>query len=235
MLSIIIPTLNEEKYLPRLLENIKRQDYKDYEIIVCDGYSYDQTAKIAQENNCTLILEKKLGPAHQRNVGARQAKGDLLLFLDADSAFSPHFISRAIKKFEARKLDGASFFINIVGKKNKPLYHLYAGVYNLFVYLCQRFKAISVGAALISTKKMFDSLNGFDETVYVGEDLEYTERIRKKGKYRVLPLRFVFSARRFEEEGDLVFIIKLLRVAAYSIFRGPLKKKIVAWDFGKHK
>ena len=66
MLSIIIPTLNEEKYLPRLLESIKNQNFSDYEIIVSDGGSSDSTKQIALDNNClfTVDIEHHLSLIH---------------------------------------------------------------------------------------------------------------------------------------------------------------------------
>jgi glycosyltransferase involved in cell wall biosynthesis len=79
MLSIIIITKNEEKYLPKLLNSIKKQNYKNYEIIVSDAKSIDSTRKIAKKCNCKIINEGL--PSIGRNNGAKYTKGDLLLFL----------------------------------------------------------------------------------------------------------------------------------------------------------
>ena len=89
MLSIIIPTLNEEKYLPPLLDSIKKQDYKDYEVIVADAGSKDKTVEIAKKYGCKVVKGGLL-PAG-RNRGAEASKGDLLLFLDSDIILPPHF------------------------------------------------------------------------------------------------------------------------------------------------
>jgi len=83
MLSIIIPTLNEEKYLPFLLSSIKEQNFKDYEIILSDAGSEDRTIEIAKSYGCRVV--KGGLPAKGRNQGARAAAGDLLLFLDSDT------------------------------------------------------------------------------------------------------------------------------------------------------
>ena len=90
MLSIIIPTLNEEKYLPLLLKSIKEQNVKDYEIIISDAQSTDKTLDIAKKNNCKIVLGGLPGKA--RNEGAKVAKGNLLLFLDADVLLGPNFL-----------------------------------------------------------------------------------------------------------------------------------------------
>ncbi|OYT33718.1 MAG: glycosyl transferase family 2, partial [Candidatus Aenigmarchaeota archaeon ex4484_52] len=80
LLSIIIPTLNEEKYIPLLLNSIKKQTYKNYEIIVCDSHSKDK---------CYSIDKK--GPGHGRNIGAKYAKGRYLLFFDSDTIIPDKF------------------------------------------------------------------------------------------------------------------------------------------------
>ncbi len=81
-LSIIIPTFNEESYLPHLLESIKRQDFSDYEVIVADAGSKDSTRDIAQEWGCKVV-EGGL-PSVGRNRGTEAASGEYLLFFDSD-------------------------------------------------------------------------------------------------------------------------------------------------------
>ena len=91
MLSIIIPTLNEEKYLPKLLESIKKQSFKDYEIIVADANSKDKTRKIARDYGCKITSGGIL-PAVARNNGAKKAAGEILLFIDADCIIENNFL-----------------------------------------------------------------------------------------------------------------------------------------------
>lgn len=76
--SIVIPTYNEEEYLPKLLESIKMQSYDDYEIIVADANSNDRTREIAEEYGC-IVVDGGL-PAVGRNNGAKVAKGEIILF-----------------------------------------------------------------------------------------------------------------------------------------------------------
>jgi len=79
--SIIIPTYNEEKYLPALLQSLKDQTIKPKEVIVVDAYSKDNTAEIVKRYGYKLVLSKKKGPAAQRNYGAQIATGKFLFFL----------------------------------------------------------------------------------------------------------------------------------------------------------
>ena len=92
MVSIVIPAYNEENYLPRLLRSIQAQDFPDVEIIVADADSTDRTAAIARSAGARLTRGGV--PAVGRNNGARLAKGDYLLFIDADTViptYSPRY------------------------------------------------------------------------------------------------------------------------------------------------
>ena len=106
MISIIIPTLNEESYLPLLLRSIQLQTYKgDYEIIVGDAKSTDKSRTIAQKFGCLVVDGGN--PAQGRNAGAKVAKGDILVFLDADVQLPRNFLDNAISEFESRYLEVA--------------------------------------------------------------------------------------------------------------------------------
>ncbi len=103
MLSIIIPALNEEKYLPLLLKSIRRQQFFDYEIILADAGSEDKTIEIAKRYNCRIVPGGL--PAKGRNEGAKKAKGDPLFFLDADTILPDGCLKSALEEFEKRSLD----------------------------------------------------------------------------------------------------------------------------------
>ena len=106
MLSIIIPTLNEEKNLSLLLSSLK-EEKGDWEIIIADAGSTDKTLKVAEDFGC-IITEGGL-PAEGRNKGALKARGDIFLFLDADLKLSPRFAKNSLEEFKARNLAVASF------------------------------------------------------------------------------------------------------------------------------
>ncbi|MEP1141282.1 MAG: glycosyltransferase [Balneola sp.] len=111
MLSIVIPTLNEEAMLPGLIHNIHSTGIEDMEIIVSDGNSDDLTQKITKELGCRVVTTTDRHPSFQRNNGAKIAKREIILFLDADTKLPDDFIKNAISKFEKRRLDVAGFFI----------------------------------------------------------------------------------------------------------------------------
>jgi glycosyltransferase involved in cell wall biosynthesis len=234
MISIIIPTLNEEKNLARLIDNIKNQDFKDFEIIVSDGNSIDKTKEIALRYNCKFISCNNRGPAQQRNNGVKLAKGEYLLFLDADSLIPNNFLTKSYNEFIRRSLDVASYYIRFNSKK--IIYKVYNGVYNFLCFIFQYHKPLAVGAAILSKKTSHSLVSGFDENIYVGEDHDYATRIKiKNKKFRMIKSTyFYYSPRRWEKEGQIKSIFKIIKISFYMIFSGPIRKKIVEYEFGKY-
>lgn len=233
MLSIVIPTLNEEKYLPVLLESIKAQDFKDYELIISDAFSKDKTEKIARAYGALIVKDKKKSPARQRNNGAKIASGDTILFLDADTKLPVNFLSKTYHNFVTRNLSVAGFYLIF----DSPffVYRVFERVYHFICYLGQYFFPASVGVGIIVKKKYHQDLHGFDEDIYIGEDYDYVKRISKKGKYRMINnTKLYFSVRRLEKEGMAVVLWKWFKGGAYFICRGPIRKKIVKYDFGDY-
>ena len=103
ILSIIIPTYNEEEYLPVLLESIKKQSFTDYEIIIADANSTDKTREIAKEYGC-IVIDGGL-PAVGRNNGARIAQGEYLLFLDSDLELTDDYLRNVYTSLEWNTLE----------------------------------------------------------------------------------------------------------------------------------
>lgn len=199
LLSIIIPTKNEEKRLPRLLESVKKQIFSDYEIIVADSKSEDKTLEIAKKFNCR-ITEGGI-PSKARNNGAKLAQGEYLLFLDADVVLpEPNFIVDALYEFRRKKLSGASALSRPTVLKKR--YRLFFWLWDKWNILSQYFHPQAAGYCILSLKKAHDSIGGFDETIYFGEDSDYSYRMSRKHKFGILRTVKVYaSPRRFQEQG----------------------------------
>lgn len=99
--SVIIPTLNEERYIGKCLESIFNLDYPKnrYEIILVDNGSKDRTIEITKKFNAKIIKRKSLTIGTLRNIGARDARGSILAFIDADCIADRNWIKRAIINF----------------------------------------------------------------------------------------------------------------------------------------
>ena len=229
MLSIIIPTLNEEKYLPILLNEIKKQNFRDFEIIVADAGSGDETVEIAKRFGCKIV--KGGLPPKGRNEGAKVAKGDIFLFMDADNIRLPEkFFERSLKEFKKRNLGVASFPLCPNGKKiDKFLFQ----IYNTWVKLTQ----IPYASNLILVKKeIFEKVGGFDEKIKIAEDHYFAKQAAKYGKFGFIKIEPVItSSRRFERDGRLKTYLKYLLAGIYMFLFGPIKKDIFQYRYNDLK
>lgn len=230
-LSIIIPTLNEEKYLFLLLESIKKQNFSDYEIIVADGGSQDKTTNIAKKYNCKII--KGGLPAKGRNEGAKIAKGDLLLFLDADVFLPQKFLEKSFKEFHQKKLEIAAFCL--LPCKNRFFQLLFNIFYNFPIIFLEKILPHAAMGILIN-KGLFRKLNGFDENIKIAEDHDLARRAKKIGKYGILKSEKIYiSLRRFKKDGWFKTALKYLFFELYMIFKGPVKSEIFKYKFNHYK
>lgn len=223
MLSIIIPALNEEKYLPLLLKEIENQDFEDdLEIIVADAGSVDKTVKIAKDYGCKVIRGGV--PARGRNEGAKAAKGNVFLFMDADNISLPeNFLKKLTGDFEKRRLGVASFPIYPKGNSFDRIAY---GIYNKWVKCVQSFSAWATNSVLVK-RKVFEKINGFDEEIKIAEDHDFAKRASKISKFGFIETEPVLtSIRRFEKDGRLKTYLKYILAGIYMFFFGPVKKNI---------
>jgi len=226
MLSIIIPTKNEEKLLPLLLQSIKNQDIKYHEIIVADGGSTDRTCDIASNCGCEVVLGES--PAKARNNGAKAASGDLLLFLDADVVLDGN-LSVALDEFERRRLDVASCCLTL--RKSRVGTFLCKIVYNLPIRLLER--TLPHGDDFILARKaMHEMIDGFDEEVRIAEVHDYVRRAAKFGSFGLLrSMKISTSARRYEISGVLRVGLAFIALEMHMVLVGPVKYDFFLFKF----
>lgn len=236
MLSIIIATLNEEKCLPLLLADLKNQDYKDFETIVVDGNSDDKTATIARDFGCQVIVVDQRHQTYQQNLGAKEAKGDLLLFLDADVRIKdPLFLSVATRYFVNHNLGVATFYTSCEDKEFGI--RVSAFLMNFFALLGNYIVPSSNGGfGIMSQKLLHQKVHGFNEQMFVGYDHEYAKKIKKLARFRVIPsVRVHASFRRFRKEGVLKVWFKWYYfLFMYALFGSSYKSR-VAYEMGGSK
>jgi uncharacterized protein (TIGR00661 family) len=216
-LSIIIPTYNEEEYLPILLKSIKSQKFKDYEIIIADAESKDETIKIAKDYGCAIV-EGGI-PGIGRNNGVKAAKGEILLFLDSDLELTENYLEELIEEFESENIDIGITQINPLSeKKRDKILHDFA---NWFMIAVEKIKPHGAGCYGIVTKKdLHNKHGGFNEDLSFGEDTDYIERIAKNNSFKVLRNPIInVSTRRLEEEG-LRKLARQYGKSTFNDFRG---------------
>ena len=232
MISIIIPAFNEEGYLPRLLESIKKQAYKNYEIIVADANSKDKTRQIAKRYGCRIV--KGGMPAVGRNNAAKAAKGDILLFLDADIQFDKNFLKNTIKEFEERNLNVAGCYIRPLG--NNIIDKIFFEIFNLWIFITQFFYPNASGSGIFCKKWLHKKVQGFDETIKLSEDMDYVKKCSRYGKFRILrTAKSYVSMRRFEKEGRFKVGLKLFLSALYRLFYGEIRSDVFKYNLRYRK
>ncbi len=237
--TIIIPTLNEEDYLPRLLNNLKSQTKKDFEVIIVDGYSNDKTVEkglsFRKELPISLFKVKKNNVSTQRNFGAMKAKGRYLIFLDADTQVSSGFISQ-LKKIINKK-PGLVYIPSLKPEDSNYQYKIFFKLINYLVELSQSFnRPFSSGGSLIFEKDFFLTIGGFNEKLFISEDHNLLHKAKNWGvTAKFLRNVFVkFSLRRLKKEGELVVFYKYLLASIHSLLKGKIDKKIFDYKMGGH-
>ena len=237
--SIIIPTLNEENYIGGLLDALKRQSFKDFEVIVVDGNSEDKTKEKVLEYKKDLDIRftnsPKRGVGFQRNYGLSFAKYEDLVFFDADITIEDDFLNKINKYLEKNHSDVlTSWFEPLSSKKRDKV------IFRVFNVYLEAIKFISPGgggAFIYAKKGPFIKVGGFSEDIVFGEDFDLFKKMDKKGyKYKLVrnPLIKV-SVRRLNKEGRLYYTTNLLKAELHRTFKGPIKDiKKIKYEFGKY-
>jgi glycosyltransferase involved in cell wall biosynthesis len=228
-ISIIIPTLNEEQYLPLLLKSIHKQSFKDCEVIVADAHSKDNTVRIAEQFGAKVV--KGGLPARGRNSGARAALGDFYFFFDADVILSSNFLQRAYDEMQERYLDLAT--CEVVPLSDLYIDKVLHNLANLSIRMSQYTNPHAAGFCILSSRRLFEMAGGFDESLTMAEDHDFVKRASKYRPLRVLESTPIsVSVRRLEKEGRTVLVSKYVEVELYRFFRGELKTKVIDYEFG---
>ncbi len=231
MISIIIPALNEENYLPRLLKSIEEQDFDDYEIIVADADSEDKTKQIAEEFGAKVV--KGGLPSKGRNEGAKAAKGDLFLFVDADSILPSGFFDKALKEFNQRKLDVAAFTLSLydAGRAANLMVDIFC---NWPVLMSESFLPYILSLTLVK-REIHEKINGFDEEVILLEDVWYARQSSQHGKFGIIrSTNFLDTSRRFKKDGYGRTYLKYILANLHMAVRGPVKTDIFHYKFNHY-
>ncbi len=228
-ISIIIPAYNEEKYIKTTLsklKEIKEKEYKNLEIIVAENGSTDRTYEIAKQyadadKNFKVFHLDKASAAIATNFGAKQATGEILILMDADTYPLNRAISEIAKKFEYNNVVSVCTYV----KTNS------SNVNNMLFYLSSELAYLSskIGIPLFYTicvayrKDIFEQLNGLKENFVTAYDLDLSKRASKFGKCVFARKANVFtSARRVEKGGTAnIIMYHLKNFIKFSIYKKP--------------
>lgn len=207
--TIVIPALNEEKFLPSLLKDLSKQALRDFEVILVDAESKDQTVAKAKQFTDSLpkliiLSTSRHNVSYSRNLGAKNASGKYLIFIDADSRLPSYFLSGLHYRLESHRTDMFTCWCQSDDKDavNKAT----ANTMNIFIETSLLLDSPAALGALIGIKRsIFSKTKGFDTKVTFAEDAEFVNRVYKLGhNFKVFrDPRFVYSMRRFKRTGAL--------------------------------
>lgn len=231
LFSVIIPTLNEEKFLPNLLTSLVNQTKKPFEVIVVDGKSKDKTVAVAEsfkkKLSIRVVVCERASVPMQRNRGATAARGQWLVFVDADSVLLPYFFAR-IHQFinEEKPLFFTTWFRPDSESGGDAVFTLLANLYVEGATIIKR--SLSPGPMTVVRRDAFVSVNGYDETVAWGEDYDLTQRLVAHGvSLRILrETLYVHSLRRLRVEGKLKVLRLYSQAALLAIITGKTFRRV---------
>lgn len=220
--SIIIPALNEEKYLPILLEDLSKQTFNSFEVIVVDGKSEDKTVERvksfeAKLPKLTILTSDKRHVCTQRNLGAKKAQGEVLVFSDADNQIDQSFLQGLKYRWETSNTDILATWTqsDIQSPQNKAI----AAAMNTFLELQSNINPHYLLEALFAiSKQCFNKIGGFDESVMYSEGKTLIKKATQLNyKYKIVrdPV-YSYSYRRFRQSGTLKLISNVAKIEISS-------------------
>ena len=239
LFSIIIPTLNEELFIPKLLKDLTKQKENNFEIIIVDSLSQDKTKDVVQSFTKLLPLyfieNDRKNISVQRNFGAKKAKGKYFVFLDADSRVEPSFTKKLRKAIEKKK--GLFFVPRLKTDDPNTEAQYIMDIVNFLFEVSQNLnRPFTLGGGMFLEKNYFFTILGFDEKLEFGEDYDIARRSFKWGvRAKFLSdVAVVYSLRRIRREGKLQAYYKYFMSTAYYLIRGKTQRKLFDYELGGH-
>lgn len=241
--SIIIPALNEAKYLPSLLGDLTSQTFRDFEVIVVDGHSDDATVSLAKSfatklPSLKIINSSKRHVCRQRNLGAKHAHADWLIFMDADNRLPTYFFLGVKYRLESDPADLATCYL--MSDSVKPIDKNFAKGINYAIELLKHTPQARIMESLVIIKRSaFVKIGGFDEKIDYAEGNNLLQTASdKKLRFQVYhDPSYTHSFRRFRKFGHLNMVsrgaqlefLKLLRLPQLR----PIFQKLYPMEGGK--
>lgn len=226
-ISVVIPTLNEERYISRLLKSLTLQTNKNFEVIIVDAHSEDKTYELCKNYKKKLKMKivraRKRAVSYQKNLGVKHARGTHLVFIDADAKVERSCIAR-VYQFVERGIQLALPWM--VPQGSTTIYVVTTQLVNEFILFSQRFSTSGISQSMLYIeKRVFRRIGGFRgekkhlKGLFFPEDHDLVIRAKKSGvKVYMAPFWRVFiSLRRFEQEGRLKTLLRYI-YSTFSLF-----------------
>jgi len=201
--AVIVPVRNEARLLPSLIGQMQQLECD--ELIIVDGGSSDATAEILAESGLRRIASKP-GRARQMNAGAEVCDSDILLFIHADTMIDSSHISQLREAMRDAGAVGGRFDVRLSG--NSPVFRMIAFLINLR----SRLSKISTGdQCLFVRRSVFEQMGGFADQPLM-EDIEFSKRLKRRGRVLCLHDKVTTSSRRWQQHGVVHTILLMWKL-----------------------
>ena len=211
VISFIIPAHNEEALLGRTLSSLHQAAGalgESYEIVVTSDSSTDQTEQIAREHGALVIAVNYRQIARARNAGAAAAAGEILIFVDADTLVTNQALLAAVRELRGGAVGGGAS----VRFDDGPL-PFYAKVLERLLPPILRILRLAPGCFIFCTRDAYLAVGGFDEAMYVTEEVGFAQQLKRQGRFVILREHVITSARKLRRRSALQLLWIGLRLA----------------------
>lgn len=211
--SFVIPAHNEERLIARTLVALReaaRSVAEPYETIVVDDSSTDRTAAVAEAHGARVIRVAHRQISATRNTGARAARGEVLIFVDADTLVSAPLLRAALDAMRGGA-SGGGCTIKFDGRLP-----LYAQMIEPLLVNAFRHASLAAGCFVFCTREAFNAVGGFDESVYGGEEILMSQALKRHGPFVVLRETVLTSGRKLRAYSAS----EMFRIMGFLISRG---------------
>jgi glycosyltransferase involved in cell wall biosynthesis len=230
-LSVVIPVLNEERYIGSLLSDVAGQTRKADEVIVVDAGSADDTVSVVQRFPDVALLAGSPPVAAGRNLGGRSARGDVLIFLDADVRLQRGFFEGFLHEFEGKQLDVAC--PSYVPNRSTPAVKSVHAFFNLLFTLFEKLLPSGAGHCIAVRREVFGESRGFDPALKF-DDIELIRRLSKGRRFGIVAERVYVSDRRYKEHGVPRMLSKYLLMSLFFALGKYRWANCIDYEFGSH-
>lgn len=188
-ISVIIPNYNSGKYLEKCLDSIFRQSYRNFEVIVVDGYSIDNSIEILkryekQHRNLHLLFTRTQGESSHINVGMEKADGDIVAYLCADDTYEPTCLEMVVQYFINSKTQWVYGKSKIINGDDKEVRHLVTMAKEFFQkrysYTALQCVDFIVQLTVFMRREFYQQIGEYNIKLKYGMDYDYCLRAGKK-------------------------------------------------------
>jgi glycosyltransferase involved in cell wall biosynthesis len=232
VISFIVPAYNEELELPATLRAIydaATQASEEFEVIVVDDASTDTTANIARDAGAKVVSINRRQIAASRNAGARVARGEILFFVDADTRINAVHVREGIAALRSGFAGGSA---RIRVDDNVPwLGHAFLKLFSA-IYFAGK---LGAGAFIFATRQNFETVGGFDEQYFAGEEVFLSLALKKLGKFKILPEPMITSGRKLRMHSGWHLWRRSIRMMLGGLSSYRSRDQLDLWYDGKRE